>query len=159
MFPLRERKEDVPQLAQHYINQFNSQFRKDIKNISSDAEKLLVHYEWPGNIRELRNVIERAILLENSSSIQIENLPSEIKNIPAFEYQSINPYQFIIPETGISLEELEKQIIKQALDKTDNNQSKASRLLGISRDTLRYKQKETQALNISGLNDPTAWAI
>ena len=140
--PLRERKEDIPQLKQHYINQFNIQFRKNVRNIHPDAEKLLIHYEWPGNIRELRNVIERAILLENSTSIQIESLPSEIKNASAFEYQSINPYQFIIPDIGISLDELEKQIIKQALDKTNNNQSRASRLLGISRDTLRYKQKK-----------------
>jgi DNA-binding NtrC family response regulator len=140
--PLRERKEDIPQLTQHYINQFNIQFRKNVRNIHPDAEKLLIHYEWPGNIRELRNVIERAILLENSTSIQIESLPSEIKNASAFEYQSINPYQFIIPDIGISLDELEKQIIKQALDKTNNNQSRASRLLGISRDTLRYKQKK-----------------
>jgi DNA-binding NtrC family response regulator len=140
--PLRERKEDIPQLTQHYINQFNIQFRKNVRNIHPDAEKLLIHYEWPGNIRELRNVIERAILLENSTSIQIESLPSEIKNASAFEYQSINPYQFIIPDIGITLDELEKQIIKQALDKTNNNQSRASRLLGISRDTLRYKQKK-----------------
>ena len=81
--PLRERKEDIPQLTQHYINQFNIQFRKNVRNIHPDAEKLLIHYEWPGNIRELRNVIERAILLENSTSIQIESLPSEIKNASA----------------------------------------------------------------------------
>ncbi len=140
--PLRERREDVPQLAQHYINQFNVQFKKNVKNIHPDAEKLLVHYEWPGNIRELRNVIERAILLESSSSIQVENLPAEINITAAVENRALNPYQFIFPDSGISLDELEKQIIKQALVKADNNQSKASRLLGISRDTLRYKKKK-----------------
>lgn len=140
--PLRKRREDVPQLAQHYINQFNVQFRKNIKNIHPDAEKLLIHYEWPGNIRELRNVIERAILLESSSSIQVENLPTEINNISTVEIRALNPYQFIFPDSGISLDELEKKIIEQALDKADNNQSKASRLLGISRDTLRYKKKK-----------------
>lgn len=140
--PLRKRREDVPQLAQHYINQFNVQFRKNVKNIHPDAEKLLIHYEWPGNIRELRNVIERAILLESSSSIQVENLPTEINNISTVEIRALNPYQFIFPDSGISLDELEKQIIEQALDKADNNQSKASRLLGISRDTLRYKKKK-----------------
>ncbi len=140
--PLRERREDVPQLAHHYINQFNVQFKKNVKNIHPDAEKLLVHYEWPGNIRELRNVIERAILLESSSSIQVENLPAEINNTAAVENRALNPYQFIFPDSGISLDELEKQIIEQALVKADNNQSKASRLLGISRDTLRYKKKK-----------------
>jgi DNA-binding NtrC family response regulator len=111
-------------------------------------------YDWPGNIRELRNVIERAVILENMSTLQAESLPGEIvslaeniiskapihKDIQIEKPQSA--YEIIIPTEGLSLYEVEKQIIIQALQKTENNQTKTSKLLGISRDVLRYKVKK-----------------
>ena len=140
--PLREHKDDVPELVKYFIHQFNSQFRKNIKDIEDDASNILMQYSWPGNIRELRNVIERAIILETNSILHIESLPGEIRNINKPQKYIPSVYQFQVPDDGISLEELEKQVIMQALEKTDNNQTLASRLIGISRDTLRYKIKK-----------------
>ena len=151
---LRERKEDVPNLARYFIQYFNGQFQKNINNISNAALQLLMMYDWPGNIRELRNVIERAVILENMSTLQAESLPGEIvslaeniiskapihKDIQIEKPQSA--YEIIIPTEGLSLYEVEKQIIIQALQKTENNQTKTSKLLGISRDVLWYKVKK-----------------
>jgi transcriptional regulator with PAS, ATPase and Fis domain len=147
--PLREHFEDITPLADHFIHQFNIQFRKRIRTVEPGARDLLETYDWPGNIRELRNVIERAVILENSDTIQIENLPSEIVNpglekrrvLPVPENDPQGPEVDLLPE-GSSLYELEKHAIIRALEKTAYNQTKASRLLGITRDTLRYKMKK-----------------
>jgi two-component system response regulator AtoC len=147
--PLREHFEDIAPLADQFISQFNLQFRKHILNVEPGAKDLLETYEWPGNIRELRNVIERAVILENSDTIQIENLPSEIVNpgiekrrpVSAGGKEVLLPKEDPLPE-GSSLYELEKLAIIQALEKAAYNQTKASKLLGITRDTLRYKMKK-----------------
>ncbi|NOY58045.1 MAG: sigma-54-dependent Fis family transcriptional regulator [Calditrichaeota bacterium] len=139
---LRERKEDIPLLIRHFINFFNVQFKKNIKTISADAEKLLIKYDWPGNVREMRNVIERAIILETSENIRAESLPGEIRNNNAPRAEGKSLYDLVIPETGIVLHEIEKSIIKQALEKTNFNQTRAAQLLGVSRDSLRYKKKK-----------------
>lgn len=139
---LRERKEDIPLLISYFINLFNVQFRKDIRGITKEAEKYLIGYDWPGNVRELRNVIERAIILESDQKIQIDNLPGEIGNGYKLLSKDIYSYQFEIPKEGFSLKEFEKMLIKQALRTTNNNQTRAARLLGISRDSLRYKKKK-----------------
>jgi len=147
--PLREHFEDIAPLADHFIRQFNNQFRKRIKTLEPGAKDLLETYDWPGNIRELRNVIERAVILETTDAIQIENLPSEIIN-PGLEKRRVMPgpvsephlrEEDLLPE-GSSLYELEKHAIIQALEKAAYNQTKASKLLGITRDTLRYKMKK-----------------
>lgn len=140
--PLRERKEDIPLLIRHFILQFNIQFRKDIKGISPEAEELLIEYEWPGNVRELRNVIERAIILETNDTIQVESLPGEIRKDQPAVSQSVSPYHIVIPNGGIKFSEIEKNIIKQALIKANYNQTKAAKLIGVSRDSLRYKKKK-----------------
>lgn len=139
---LRERKEDIPLLISYFINLINVQFRKDIRGITKEAEKYLIGYDWPGNVRELRNVIERAIILESDQKIQIDNLPGEIGNGYKLLSKDIYSYQFEIPKEGFSLKEFEKMLIKQALRTTNNNQTRAARLLGISRDSLRYKKKK-----------------
>jgi len=140
--PLRERKEDVPALANHFIRLFNSQFGKKVKYIDDKLKDVLMQYNWPGNVRELRNVMERAIILESNNTISIKDLPREIRDIKPTIDLANNTYNFELPEQGISLYELEKQVIIQALQKTNNNQTQAAKLLGISRDTLRYKQKK-----------------
>ncbi|MBN2755907.1 MAG: sigma-54-dependent Fis family transcriptional regulator [Bacteroidales bacterium] len=140
--PLRERKEDVPLLIDYFIELFNSQFGKKVKSIEPEAKKALMQYNWPGNIRELRNVIERAIILETNNTLYLNDLPGEISNVKQTSTIVHNKYNFELPNEGISLYELEKQLIIKALQKSDNNQTKASKLLGISRDTLRYKQKK-----------------
>ncbi len=138
---LREHKDDIPELINYFIDQFNLRFRKNISDTEPKVLDLLMKYDWPGNIRELRNVIERAVILESDTVLHEDCLPGEIRENNCPE-QKCHPYNFIIPEEGISLDELEKTILTQALEKTDYNQTKASQLLNISRDTLRYKKKK-----------------
>ncbi|MCK5730444.1 MAG: sigma-54-dependent Fis family transcriptional regulator [Draconibacterium sp.] len=139
--PLSKRKEDITPLLDFFIAMFNDMFRKKIKSIDPDARKLLEHYNWPGNVRELRNVVERAVILQSGSTLQVSSLPGEINNIQPLKNNSTG-YFFNFPEEGIVLDDVEKQIIMQALQMSNYNQTKASKLLGVSRDTLRYKQKK-----------------
>ncbi len=139
---LRERKEDVPLLIQHFIDLFNMQFRKKIKGITEEAKKLLITYQWPGNVRELRNVVERAIILESEDFIQVDSLPGEIRREKRELRNFTLQYDFKIPDSGISLIDLEKSIIEQALNKANYNQTRAANLLNVSRDVLRYKKKK-----------------
>ena len=154
--PLREHREDVPLLADYFIKYYNNQFKKSIKGIHKSAIGLLTNYNWPGNIRELRNVMERAVILETMSELQADSLPGEIVHLnvhsearrveaaegPSPGEKPVSPFEIEIPEEGLSLSGLEKQVIKQALNMAENNQTKASKLLKISRDTLRYKIKK-----------------
>ncbi len=140
--PLRDRKNDIPALANHFIRLFNSQFGKRVQPIDEKVIQALIQYNWPGNVRELRNVMERAVILESNNTISIKDLPREIRDLKSGIEQGKDEYDFKLPEQGISLYELEKQVIAQALRKTNYNQTRASKLLGISRDTLRYKQKK-----------------
>ncbi len=138
--PLRERKEDILPLAKFFIETFNAEFRKDVKGLSPDAERLLVDYSWPGNARELKNVIERAIILESESTILPEHLPIELTNPPAGEGRGNFAYE--LPDEGVSIEEVERELVLQALKKVDGNQTQAARLLDLSRDALRYRMKK-----------------
>ncbi len=140
--PLRDRKEDIPALIDHFIKIFNLQFGKKVNGVTNDAKNKLLNYHWPGNIRELRNVLERAVILESDDIIHTKNLPGEISKIKNYTNSNEMNLNFEIPEEGISLVNWEKEIIRQALQKANNNQTKAAKLLGISRDTLRYKQKK-----------------
>jgi len=139
--PLRERREDIPILANHFIKEFNREFRKKVQGIAPVAQKLLTQYSWPGNVRELRNVIERAILLESEDVILAEHLPVEIMVRPKKE-RPRGGFNIDIPREGIAIEEVEKSLIKQALDITNGNQSKAAKLLSLSRDALRYRMQK-----------------
>jgi len=139
--PLRERKDDIPLLARHFLELFSQTYlKKAIKGFSPEAEEILCEYEWRGNCRELKNVVERIVVLENVETILPEHLPSALtKGKLAERRQSAS---FILPEEGISLEQLEKNLIEQALKRTRNNQTKAAKLLGISYDSLRYQIKK-----------------
>ncbi|UCE72143.1 MAG: sigma-54-dependent Fis family transcriptional regulator [Nitrospiraceae bacterium] len=139
--PLRERKEDIMPLAMHYITTFNREFKKNVKGISQGARKHLIDYPWFGNARELRNVIERVCILEDTDVIYPEHLPTEI--IKHIDIKSDNNNGSInIPCEGISLKNVEKDLIAQALQKSGGNQTKAAKLLEITRDTLRYKMQK-----------------
>ena len=138
--PLRERKEDIIPLAQYHIKKFNKEFRKNVKGISQGAEKLLTNYPWHGNARELRNVIERVCILEDTDLIYPEHLPAEI--IKHVDKQSGNGKPVELPGDGLSLKDVEKELIVQAVSKAGGNQTKAARLLDISRDALRYKMQK-----------------
>ena len=140
ILPLRERKEDIIPLAMHHIEKFNKEFKKNISGISPEAHQLLLNYSWHGNARELRNVIERIFILENTDIIQAEHLPPEVLNYTTDS--SPGNGSFDLPYNGLSLKDVERDLISQALDKVDGNQTKAAKLLGLSRDALRYKMQK-----------------
>jgi DNA-binding NtrC family response regulator len=128
--PLRERRGDVLMLANFYIDQFNSEFRKKIRGLSPGAASLLEHYQWPGNVRELRNAIERAMLLVDRSHLEPEDFTLT---------RTVSPVEFVLPPEGVKLEEVERQLLVQALERASNNQTQAAQLLGINRDQVRYR--------------------
>jgi transcriptional regulator with PAS, ATPase and Fis domain len=134
--PLKQRTEDIEALSKHFFQEFSERYAVAEAKFSKQAIKKLRQYDWPGNIRELRNLCERLSILLAGTTIEAENLPSEfIGKI------SENPEanEFILPENGLQLESLEANIIHQALTRTRGNRSKSARLLGISRDTLLYR--------------------
>ncbi len=143
MPPLRERCEDVPLLATHFIERFNREFRKSTQGFTDEALEKLERYRWPGNVRELRNVVERAMILENKEWLGPEDLPAEVREGTGLEAPaSTEPAAPPAADAGFGLREMEEQMVRQALGKTAGNQSRAAGLLNISRDALRYKMKK-----------------
>ena len=135
--PLRERIEDIPLLVNYFIHKFNQSYKKQIAGIRREAEELMKRYNWPGNVRELKNVIERIAILENQTLIEPEHLPEEI-----MMSEGETTDAFTIPAGGVTIEEMEKSFIKEALRKTHGNQCQAARLLGMTRHTLRYRMEK-----------------
>jgi len=130
--PLRERKEDIPLLVEHFLRKYNKKAKKNIETISPQAIKAMREYDWPGNIRELENTIERAVVLSKGNGIDIEDLM----------YHGISASPALLSPLGgnyKTLEEMEKEYIKAVLRTQQGNKSKASRLLGIDRKTLWAK--------------------
>ncbi|BCA80650.1 sigma-54 dependent transcriptional regulator [Desulfuromonas sp. AOP6] len=136
---LRERKDDILPLTEHFVSHFNREFGKSVKGISKMAEKFLLEYGWPGNIRELKNVLERAIILENDETLLLEHLPQEIV---AKATTGSGPLSFRIPPEGVDIEEVERELIRQALEVSEGNQSKAAKLLHLGIDAFRYRMKK-----------------
>ncbi|KJS02107.1 MAG: Fis family transcriptional regulator [Peptococcaceae bacterium BRH_c4a] len=132
--PLRERKEDIPLLTSHFIEKLRPTYL--VNGISNGAMKLLMKYHWPGNIRELQNVLERAAIISHSNEITVEDLPKEFQIGPAKPGADM---VVGLPEGGISLEDLEKELIIKALEKSKGNQTRAAQLLGITRSALLYR--------------------
>ncbi|MEY4635461.1 MAG: Transcriptional regulatory protein ZraR [Acidobacteriota bacterium] len=131
--PLRDRRDDIPRLLRHYIDLFNTEFRKKISGVSPGAMKMLQAYAWPGNVRELRNAVERAMLLTESAELseaQFAMLVSGDAELSA---------GMGLPAGGINLEELERSLVVQALERSGWNQTKAATLLGLNRDQIRYR--------------------
>ena len=128
--PLRERKEDIPLLAQHFLKKFAMENQKEITGFSPDATDFLLKYEWPGNVRELENAIERAVILAQNSNIEVTDLPHQ--NLPLA--RSASPAK--------RLKEAEKNHILNILTEAEGNYSEAARILGISRMTLYNKARE-----------------
>lgn len=132
--PLRERKEDIPSLARFFIDKYNREFGKRIKGINDNAIKALVDYHWPGNIRQLESVIERAVLMSDTDTISLNDIKGELR-LPLDK----GILDIEIPDEGINFEELEKELIKKAMLKANNVAAKASRLLGMSYKTFWYR--------------------
>lgn len=138
--PLRERHRDIILLAEHFIERFNLEYRKHIRGLSPATSEAMLNYNWPGNIRELRNALERAVLIESSEWIEPEHLflrQGIERQVVEQETEQENGFQ--IPLDGFSLVEHEKMIISQVLEQARYNVSRAARRLGLSRETLRYR--------------------
>jgi DNA-binding NtrC family response regulator len=129
---LREHAEDVPVLLRFFIDAFNSEFKKKIKGVSPAAETLLRNYGWPGNVREMRNVVERAMLLAEGQRLEVQDFG--VLNAGA---TSGDPFD--LPAAGVDLEALERSLVAQALRRAGGNQTKAAALLGLNRDQIRYR--------------------
>jgi DNA-binding NtrC family response regulator len=147
MPPLRKRSEDIPLLLRYYISLYADRFKKtSIKGFSPEAEEILKSYDWPGNIRELRNLVERLVVLESEAEIQPQHLPKLLagqqRRQPAAEASPAPNEKFMLPEDGISLDDVEKDLIRQALERSNYNKTQAAKLLKISYDTLRYQVKK-----------------
>ncbi len=136
--PLRERTGDLPLLLKHFNHSLAAQYNVPPAVYSKSAIKCLKAYSWPGNVRELRNFCERMSILLAGKTIEADNLPPEIRTAQ----KTIPGCLIALPETGLSLEKVEIDLIQQALEKTSGNRSKAARLLGLTRDTLLYRMKK-----------------
>jgi two-component system, NtrC family, response regulator AtoC len=129
--PLRERRGDVPLLASYFIDRYNREFRKRLRGLTPEALKLLEQYQWPGNIRELRNAIERAMLLIERERLEPNDFTTLTRTVSATAIK--------LPPEGLNLEEVERQLLVQALERANGNQTQAAQLLGINRDQVRYR--------------------
>ena len=144
--PLRERGDDIRVLAEYYMSNFKSRLRKDVTSISPEALSAFRSYEWPGNVRELRNVIERAMILEDGDEITAKYLPRglAVDSRARGGAVSLALDKVRLPAAGVSLEEVEMSLVRQALERSGGNQTKAAELLDISRDQLRYRMKKLE---------------
>jgi two-component system response regulator AtoC len=140
ILPLRERREDIPLLVDHFLKKFSTEFRKPINDISSEALRKLESYEWPGNVRELKNVIERAVLLGSGPVISAEDLT--LGRSAGAAAPEKDKKLFSLPAKGVKFDELEKDIVLQALERTNGNQTKAGELLGMTRDQIHYRMEK-----------------
>jgi len=144
---LRQRADDLPLLARRIANGLGH----DI-DFTSDAIRAMQAYDWPGNVRELRNVIERALILEDADKITTEYLPGGLltpgRPAPS-STAGTTETQFVLPDEGISLDEAELSFVRQAIQRSGGNQTRAAELLGISRDQLRYRLKKLEEAEVS----------
>jgi PAS domain S-box-containing protein len=138
---LRDRKEDILPLAEHFIHVYNGKFKRNIQGVSHTAAAALMSHTWPGNVRELRNVVERAMVLEESERIQSSSLYIAAHS-SASSRQGVQQAEPPEAPFQASLAEAERNLVVKALHKASGNQTRAAVLLGITRDTLRYKMKK-----------------
>ncbi len=149
--PLRERKNDIYQLCRYFIEKYSAQYNKDVKKMSAVAWKRFLTYNWPGNVREMENLVERAVLLSVSSQLEVRDFWDEDSGIEPDDFKTGNGAALDVgdnlPELTdnneiMPLKDMERQMILQALQKTDDNRTHAARMLGISVRTLRNKLHE-----------------
>jgi DNA-binding NtrC family response regulator len=132
--PLRDRVGDIPLLANYYVARYNTEFRKRVRGLTPGAMTVLQEHSWPGNIRELRNAIERAMLLLESDWIRAEDVTTLVRNGSSVLFR--------LPADGVRLEDVERQLLVQALERAGGNQTQAGHLLGINRDQVRYRAEK-----------------
>ncbi len=143
--PLRQRKEDVPALVQHFIDKYSQENGKVVESVSPEVLQILMDYDWPGNVRELENVIERGVVLTTSESIGLELVPDHVRSSPSFHIPPV-----AVPPEGINLREViasfEKRLIESTLESTGGVQKDAARLLGLKPTTLNEMIKRHSIL-------------
>lgn len=137
--PLREHPDDIAPLAEHFVQQLARDLKRDPPGLSPEAMRVLEGYTWPGNVRELRNVLERALILEETLEIRPEHLPTELS---ATSWTDDGATLVTLPAEGVRLAHVELGLIRQALSRTDGNVTQAAKLLGLTRDTLRYRMEK-----------------
>ncbi len=151
--PLRERREDIVPLAMHFLQRFVGKYRRSGPlELTPEADRLMRAYDWPGNVRELRNVVERIVVLGRTERVQVDQLPREILAGQAPAAASLvaaappaaadHGFEVNLPEGGISLDDVERQLIEQALARAAGNKTVAAKLLGMTYDSLRYQIKK-----------------
>ncbi len=133
--PLRERKDDIPLLTDYFLSKYSSKAGLEKCKLDNKAMKILLDYNWPGNVRELENLIERMIVMNRTGIITEDELPEKIRSRP----HMIGKVLMELPDEGINLEDIEKELILKAYEKCEQNQSRTARYLGITRNTFLYR--------------------
>jgi transcriptional regulator with PAS, ATPase and Fis domain len=133
--PLRSRREDIPSLTNYFVRTFSHEFKRPVTGISPATEAALTAYGWPGNVRELRNLVERAVLLSEATVLQ----PADFDSLHGALNAPGGDGEFELPADGVSLEDVEKSLVVQALERTGGNQTRAATMLGLHRDQIRYR--------------------
>jgi two-component system NtrC family response regulator len=141
MPPLRERREDIPILASHFLERYSGENNKNFKGFSAEAMDYLTAYEWPGNVRQLQNVVERCVVLAGSDVVGVEDLPGEIRDEES-QYKSAVDFLPVTINLNETLEKIEAALIRRALARSNLVQVKAAEMLGISKSLLQYKLKK-----------------
>jgi transcriptional regulator with GAF, ATPase, and Fis domain len=131
--PLRTRADDIPELVHYFVDSYNREFRKRVRGVAPDAMRRLQAYGWPGNIRELRNAVERAMLLVEGDELSVDQFPVASAAAPRLT-EGVD-----LPVSGIDLEQLERSLVVQSLERSGWNQTRAAALLGLNRDQIRYR--------------------
>ena len=139
--PLRERREDIPLLVKAFLDEFSRENNKQVRELTPEALNLLLAYDWPGNVRELRNALEQMVVLARAERLTVRDVPAQIRG-------SVDVTKISVVRVGMTVEEAERQLIKQALKETDGNRTKAAKKIGISRRTLHRKLKEYKLENL-----------
>src|SRR6266581_2459308 len=133
--PLRERREDIPVLIDYFVKKHTRNTSRLVRGLTAETRKLMMDYSWPGNVRQLESAIERAILLCEGDQITVDDLPLEVRQ----ESRPVSEGAFKLPPEGISFEDVERDLIMQAMEQTDYNITKSAKLLGLTFRTLQYR--------------------
>jgi len=136
--PLRERRDDIPLLVSHFLRSFSERYHISPLTVTDEAMDLILRYPWPGNVRQLENTIERLVVLANGNVLRPEDLPQEVREAES----RIAKIDLKLPDESIDLEQVEKEILSQALQKHAGNQTRAAKYLNISRKTLIYRMEK-----------------
>jgi DNA-binding NtrC family response regulator len=134
--PLRERREDLPELVEYFVKRYNQEYGKRVKGVSPAVLRAFTEYSWPGNIRQLSSVMERAVLLNESGTIEPQDIQGELRLSAA---PAAGALTLEIPDEGLDFEALEKELLRKAMEKANGVATRAARLLGMSYKAFLYR--------------------